>query len=263
MADDPRKTLGFGPHPGSTPRTATAAHGQVARAPRTAITVPVRLRYESFLDFVETQSVNISRSGMFIQANEPLPVGTVLDFEFALADGFALLRGKGEVVRVITSPLGLGIRFQQLDDASQKLIDKIIQVNTEEGKTSTVPLEFEEAPLQPSPARPLRGATVMAAGVQFNASNLHIVIHPGTAGYFINNPLLNIRLGGFVIPAQEEFQLGTMFTVTINDFYGQSIFSGQGKVVAKHEMRLGIRLVDADKDTLARLQAEIAKMGPR
>jgi len=40
------------------------------------------------------------------------------------------------------------------------------------------------------------------------------------------------------------------------------LFSGKGKVVAKHEMRLGIRLTDADKATLNRLQAEIAKLSP-
>jgi len=40
------------------------------------------------------------------------------------------------------------------------------------------------------------------------------------------------------------------------------MFQGQGKVVAKHEQRLGIRLVDVDKPTLAILQAEVNKMGP-
>ena len=61
------------------------------RDPRAGVIAPVRFRYASIIDFVETQSVNISRSGMFIATSEPIAVGSVIEFEFSLADGFALL----------------------------------------------------------------------------------------------------------------------------------------------------------------------------
>src|SRR2546423_1961658 len=100
-----------------------------ARDPRAAVVVPVRFRYESFIDFIESQAMNISRSGMFLASDDPLPVGTIIDFELTLVDGFPLLRGKGDVVRTNRNPAGVGIRFQQLDDGSRKLLDRIIQVN--------------------------------------------------------------------------------------------------------------------------------------
>src|SRR6185436_18675340 len=100
----------------------------------------------SFVDFIETQSMNISRSGMFIASRASVPIGTGIDFEFSLADGFPLLRGKGEVTRVSTNPPGVGVRFDELDESSRKLIDRIVEVNAEEGKRPTVALDFAEAP---------------------------------------------------------------------------------------------------------------------
>ena len=65
----------------------------------------VRLQYSSILDFHETQSVNISRSGMFVVSESPGRVGSLVDFEFCLEDGLQLLKGKGEVVRVTQHPV--------------------------------------------------------------------------------------------------------------------------------------------------------------
>ncbi len=231
-----------------------------ARDPRASMVVPVRYKYPSFLDFVETQSSNISRSGMFVSCPDPLPTGTIVDFEFGLADGFAILRGKAEVIRLsMQPPTGMGIRFQSLDDSSRKLIERIVEVNTREGKKPTVSMDFA---VDPAELRGLAGATPISGGVQFNDRDLVIQVSTATVGFFIYNPLLNIRLGGFVVPAPVDVPLGTIFSVTITDFSAQVLFSGKGKVVAKHEMRLGIRLAADDKAALNRLQTEIAKLSP-
>src|SRR5436190_601969 len=178
MADDrSRKLTGAVPAVGGVP---TPVPGQIAREPRAAVTVPVRYRYQSFVDFIETQSMNISRSGMFIASKASVPIGT--------------------------GP---------------------------------------------------RGHTAISPGVEFNGRDLHVEINPGTAPYFTQNPLLNIRLGGFVVPAPEDVPLGTMFAVTIYDVQRAVLWNGRGKVVAKHEARLGIRLSEVPKDVLARLQAEV------
>jgi uncharacterized protein (TIGR02266 family) len=247
--------------PAVTP--APAPQGQAGRDPRSSVVVPVRYRYQSFIQFIETQSMNISRSGMFLVADESIAVGTTIDFELSLADGFALMRGKGEVVRVSTAPRGLGIRFRQLDEPSRKLLDRILHINAQEGKQPTVSLDFQEQ--QPSAAASLaglKGATRLSAGVRFSGRDLAVQINTGTVGYFTNNPLLNIRLGGFVVPGDEDVALGTVYSVTINDFNGAALWTGKGKVVAKHEMRLGIRLLEIPKEVLARLQAEVTKLAP-
>lgn len=237
------------------------------RDPRAGVVAPVRYRYESFIDFIETQSVNVSRSGLFIASKHALPVGSVIEFEFSLADGFALLRGTGQVVRTSASPAGMGVRFLNVDEQSRKLIERIVEVNTREGKRPTVAPELFDpgspaAGGSPEALRGLAGATPIATGVDFLGDVLRLQISPATAGYFVYNPLLNIRLGGFVVPSEDDAPLGKVYQVTILDLRNNLLFDGHGKVVAKHEKRLGIRLTDVDKPTLAMLQAEVNKMGP-
>jgi uncharacterized protein (TIGR02266 family) len=242
-----------------------------ARDPRVAVSAPVRVRYESILDFHETQSVNISRSGMFVSCADPRPVGTIIDFELALADGLSLLRGKGEVVRVTGTPVaGMGVRFRELDEEARRFLDRIVQVNEEEGRSPAVSLDFASAPAgSPSPSltgsgrfSALRGATTVQPGLLVSGRDLHVKLTPATVGYFTNNPLLNIRLGGFVVPCDENVPLGAVFEVVIESFEGHSLFTGKGKVVAKQEHRLGVRLSDVDKAVLARLQAEVTRLSP-
>lgn len=258
------------PTASNTPRTV-----EQPRAPRVPVVAQVKLGYNSILDFHASQSLNISRSGMFVASDRPGPVGSIVEFEFALADGLSLLKGKGEVVRVTTSPVpGMGVRFRELDDNSRKCLEGIVATNEQEGRVPHMPLDFtSEASLldtkasTPSPpgshaAHPLRGATRVQPGLSVNGRNLEIRLTPLTVGYFTNNPLINIRLGGFVIPIDEEVSLGGAFDVAIMDMEGISLFHGKGKVVAKHEHRIGIRLADVDKSVLARLQEEVGKLSP-
>jgi hypothetical protein len=208
---------------------------------------------------------------MFLSCADPRPVGTIIDFELALADGLSLLRGKGEVARVTGTPnAGMGVRFRELDEEARRFLDRIVQVNEEEGRSSVVSLDFAGTPAGvPSPGPPgsgrfsaLRGATTLQPGLLVSGRDLHIKLTPATVGYFTNNPLLNIRLGGFVVPCEENVSLGAVFDVVIESFEGHSLFSGKGKVVAKQEHRLGVRLSDVDKAVLARLQAEVTRLSP-
>jgi uncharacterized protein (TIGR02266 family) len=257
--------------PFAVPNSPTASES--TRDLRVPVVAQVRFRYSSILDFHESQSLNISRSGMFLAAEKPGAVGSLVDFDFALEDGLSLLRGKGEVVRVTTTPVrGMGIRFRELDEESKRCIDRIVTVNEREGRTSAVPLDFENesrisearAAMNQSKgaAHPLHGATRVQPGLSVSGNDLQIRLTPLTVGYFTNNPLINIRLGGFVIPIEDDVSLGAIFEVAIVDNDGISLFHGRGKVVAKHERRFGIRLSDADKNVLARLQAEVARLSP-
>jgi uncharacterized protein (TIGR02266 family) len=230
--------------------------------------------------------VNISRSGMFVASGAPAAVGTLVDFEFCLDDGLCLLKGKGEVVRVTHAPTpGMGLRFRELDEESRRCIGRIVEVNEQEGRAPQVPLDFTESrPVTPRPTgsypsaewsdersappsvsrsgHPLHGATRVQPGLSVVGQDLQIRLTPLTAGYFTNNPLINIRLGGFVIPIEDDVSLGAIFEVSILDNDGMSLFSGKGKVVAKHERRIGVRLGDVAKPALARLQAEVARLSP-
>ncbi len=241
--------------------------GEIPRDLRVPVVAQVKVRYSSILDFHESQSLNISRTGMFLACDTPGSVGSTVDFELALEDGLLLLKGKGEVVRVTRTPvLGMGVRFRELDEDSRKCLEGIVATNEKEGRTPWVPLDFASdsgAPGAPARAsQSLRGATRVQPGLSVAGHDLQVRLTPLTVGYFTNNPLINIRLGGFVIPIEDEASLGAAFDVAILDNDGISLFHGKGKVVAKDGHRIGIRLSDIDKSVLARLQAEVAKLSP-
>lgn len=277
-------------------------------AARVDIVIPVRLRYESVLDFVETQSMNISRSGMFIVTETPAPLGSSIEFEFSLTDGFVLLHGLAEVVRVAQGGIveGMGVRFVNLDPANQAVIDRIVAVNSDEGRVSTLNFDFSspasednipivsedlleladppaaegerlEIDLPPSKAAagarmpaptpaPAKGPAPKAPPapapppLQFDGQSLRVVLGPETVRHFTGNPLVNVRSGGLMVPAEKEVPLGTVFSVTIVDLAGNPIVAASGKVVTRQDLRIGIRLTDLSKETLTRLQGEVAKL---
>ena len=246
------------------------------------MTVRVRCRFPSFIEFVETQSVNVSREGMYLRCDTPPAVGAKIEFEVSLDDGYVILQGTGQVVRVVTAgDRGMGLRFLELDDKSRKLINRIVEVNLDEGKAPTMPMDFSRpvpSPPPPSVPRGTAGAAMPAAvapappvaapppaaaskPIQLSDGKLRVVLSAVTANFFSYNPLLNIRMGGFFIPVEEEVPLGTTYKVEIVDSQNQLLIAGKGKVVARQELRVGIRLSDVDKDALGRLQALVTKLG--
>jgi uncharacterized protein (TIGR02266 family) len=299
MADDRSGKLGTG----------AQSPNPLGRPPRSPVTVPVRCRFPSIIDFVETQSVNISREGMYLRCDSLPDVGSTIEFQVSLDDGFVILQGTASVVRVVTAgDRGMGVRFLDVDESSRRLINRIVEVNVEEGKNPTVPFDFTlpappgpppsprlssssssssapssapapsaGAPPPSRPARTMTGAvpvapmpavssapvtTAVAKAIQFNDGKLRVVLSPATATFFSYNPLLNIRMGGFFIPVEEEVPLGTTYKVEIVDLQNVVLLAGKGKVVARQELRIGIRISDADKDALGRLQALVAKLSP-
>lgn len=279
-----------GPKPPPVPPAAQRSeHPERRAATRAGLVVPVRLRYESVLDFVDTQSMNISRTGMFIVTDAPAPLGSHVQFEFSLEDGFVLLTGLAEVVRVATGGIveGMGVRFLDLDAANQRLIERIVTVNADEGRLSTLTFDFSRPatsgqmpvvtdemielgdPVSPAPApRPAQRATTAVAPVpaqrslQFDGASLRLVLGRDTVHHFTSNPLANARSGGFVIPTDTDVPMGAVFTVEIVDAAGQTIVSGKGKVLTKQDLRIGVRLFDVPKEILTRLQGEVANLTP-
>jgi hypothetical protein len=201
---------------------------------------------------VETQLVNLSRSGMFLAARgKLLDVGVVVEFQFAL-DGLVVMKGTAEVVRLsLTDERGMGLRFVALDPESRELVDRIVDVNSQE--PAPVPFEEEDTGLPAAPG---------ARAIEYGHGSVRIVLSPTTAAYFTYNPLLHIGIGGCFIPAEADVPLGTGYQIDIIDGAGQLLLRCKGRVAAKQERRIGIRLVDIDRPSLLRLRAAIAKLSP-
>jgi hypothetical protein len=116
------------------------------------------------------------------------------------------------------------------------------------------------APAAAAPVVAPPAPVVPAKPIQLADGKLRVVLSAATANFFTYNPLLNIRMGGFFIPVEEEVPLGTTYKVEIVDAQNQTLITGKGKVVARQELRVGIRLSDVDKDALGRLQGLVSKL---
>ena len=87
--------------------------------------VTINKEFESFDAFIQEYVTNISRTGVFIKAQNPLPVGTRVNLHFTvIMDDLEAIEGVGEVVR--TEKDGMGVVFRELSGYSQGLIDKLL-----------------------------------------------------------------------------------------------------------------------------------------
>jgi hypothetical protein len=87
--------------------------------------ITINKEFESFDAFIQEYVTNISRSGVFIRAQSPLPVGTKVNLRFTvIMDDMETIEGVGEVVRVEKD--GMGVVFRELSAYSKGLIDKLL-----------------------------------------------------------------------------------------------------------------------------------------
>ena len=88
--------------------------------------VTINKEFESFDAFIQEYVTNISRTGVFIRAQRPLPVGTKVNLTFTviITDGIETIEGVGEVVRVEKD--GMGVVFRELSAYSKDLIDRLL-----------------------------------------------------------------------------------------------------------------------------------------
>lgn len=91
----------------------------------------VNLDFKSVDEFIAEYVSNISRSGVFIKSEQPLPIGTRVTLKFTvIMDDLETIEGVGEVVRVIDAApgvqAGMGVVFISLTGYSRQLIERIL-----------------------------------------------------------------------------------------------------------------------------------------
>jgi uncharacterized protein (TIGR02266 family) len=91
----------------------------------------VNLDFASVEEFINEYVSNISRSGVFIKSDEPLPVGTRVTLKFTvIMDELETIEGVGEVVRTIEKApgiqAGMGVVFISLTGYSRQLIERVL-----------------------------------------------------------------------------------------------------------------------------------------
>jgi len=106
------------------------AEQQKQRDQRTGERVTINKEFESFDAFIQEYVTNISRTGVFIKSQQPLPIGTRVNLRFTvIMDDIESIEGVGEVVRVESDPagtVGMGVVFRELSAYSKDLIEKLL-----------------------------------------------------------------------------------------------------------------------------------------
>ena len=87
----------------------------------------VNREFASDEEFILEYVSNVSRTGVFIRTDDPLPIGTRVNLKFTvIMDDVEHIEGIGKVVRVDTDPPGMGVVFTSLSEYSQKLISRLL-----------------------------------------------------------------------------------------------------------------------------------------
>jgi uncharacterized protein (TIGR02266 family) len=105
---------------------------------RAPVSLKVRFKSATVDEFIEHYCKDVSRGGIFIKSSQPMPVGTLLKFQFQLKDESQLIKGVGRVVWTRSEdragpdrPSGMGIKFIKMDNESRVMVERII--NSSEG----------------------------------------------------------------------------------------------------------------------------------
>jgi uncharacterized protein (TIGR02266 family) len=100
---------------------------------RAPVSLKVRFKSATVDEFIEHYCKDVSRGGIFIKSSQPMPVGTLLKFQFQLKDESQLIKGVGRVVWTRNEeragpdrPSGMGIKFIKMDNESRVMVDRII-----------------------------------------------------------------------------------------------------------------------------------------
>src|SRR6476660_10355067 len=127
---------------------------QDTRKDKRAKVVSLNVRYKSATvdEFIENHSHDVSKGGIFIKTPNPFPPGTLLKFEIRLSGDQAVIAGVGRVVWKREAgqaggnerPAGMGVKFIKIDEASRKVIDRLVDGREDAGSAFTSELPKEE-----------------------------------------------------------------------------------------------------------------------
>jgi uncharacterized protein (TIGR02266 family) len=94
------------------------------------IPLALEVEYRTAGAFLVAYSVNLSKGGIFLETETPMPMGTVLNLRFSVPGGSTLeVTGRVTWVRLDPEPgkpAGMGIEFENLDGRHGEIIDGIV-----------------------------------------------------------------------------------------------------------------------------------------
>ncbi len=95
------------------------------RHPRVDIPLLVQYRFGALEDFRTDYTINVSRSGLFIETDEQRPVGTRVFVQLTTRDGQHFLQGEGRVVR--SAEGAHAIELVGFDEPAQAVLEGLVR----------------------------------------------------------------------------------------------------------------------------------------
>jgi uncharacterized protein (TIGR02266 family) len=100
------------------------------------IPMSLQVSFEDFKGIFFEYTRDLSRSGIFVEMDPPVPIGTPLRLSFSLPDPFHQpVLAYGTVVRQVRGsaekPGGVGVRFIHIDEPSRRMIDALVAAQTQ------------------------------------------------------------------------------------------------------------------------------------
>ncbi len=98
---------------------------------RGAERIRVNREFDTMDEFIAEYVSDISKSGVFIRSDDPLPRGTKVELRFTVIDeDMEIIEGVGEVTRVVLpssgAQPGMGVAFVELTPASKALVERVL-----------------------------------------------------------------------------------------------------------------------------------------
>ena len=106
------------------------------RFQRARVPLLVQYRFSPLEEYQTDYSADLSRGGMFIYAEAPQPVGSLLYIQFITRDGARIIRGQGRIVRTTLAEgseerRGQAVEFVDFDEADMRFLDELVQRTVE------------------------------------------------------------------------------------------------------------------------------------
>ncbi|MBW1807065.1 MAG: TIGR02266 family protein [Deltaproteobacteria bacterium] len=211
--------------------------------PRMPVRLKVRVSQQNVEQFIESYTANISVGGIFIRSKKNQPIGTILFFEILLKDGRTVFKGKGEVTwsQSDTSPggqpqlSGMGVKFLALDQASKKIVAKIVAAAKQQADTTNdheaAAAEFDlDSPESPTAQKPTEEYGINRRKNPRTTLGLIVQLKFEDLEEFIEGYSINISSGGIFIRNQNPKPPGTIIEFELQLTSGEPVLSGKGEV---------------------------------
>jgi type IV pilus assembly protein PilZ len=108
---------------------AAQSHSDRRKSPRADLVV--RVDYQTVDELFSEFARNINEGGIFIESEQPHPIGTEVNLQFQIPGRDDPIRVDGTVVRVSAGdaeePVGMGIEFGSLDIETRLMIDDLVR----------------------------------------------------------------------------------------------------------------------------------------